>query len=100
MPFKLYSDVVSDAPVLSCDVCGGRILDVWNDKATATPSNNGQTTDVVVHHAKCAATGAVTIPLVNFLRLFIIANRVGDLGSDGKLDRLTVEYPTGKGFEI
>lgn len=99
MAFKLYSDKVSDLPFLACDVCGQRIVDVWGDKATGTPSNDGKVSEVVVHHAACKATGAVQIPLVDFLRLFVISNRIGNLASDGKTDRLSVEYPSGKGFE-
>ena len=53
MAFKLYSDSMLDQPVLACDVCGQQIIDVWNDKATGSPSHNGQVTDVTVHHAAC-----------------------------------------------
>lgn len=98
MAFKLYSDQIMDMPVLACDVCGERILDIWSEKATSTPTN-GKTTNVIVHHAKCAATGTVTIPLADFVRLFVIANRVGSVGSNGKVDKITMEYPTGKGFK-
>lgn len=99
MAFKLYSDKITDLPHLACDVCGQRIVDVWNEKATGTPTGDGKVSEVVVHHAACKATGTVTIPLVDFLRLFVIGIRIGNLASDGKTDRLSVEYPTGKGFE-
>jgi len=99
MGFKLYSDAIADVPLLACDVCGQKIADVWNDKATGSPGTNGQITDVKVHHAACVAQGTVTIALIDFLRLFVLANRIGNLASNGTMDRLTVEYPTGKGFE-
>lgn len=99
MAFKLYSDAQTDRPILVCDVCGQKIADVWSGKATGTPSGAGQVTDVTVHHAACVPpAGAVTIPMVDFLRLLVIQNRIGDLGSNGVIDRLYVEYPTGKGF--
>lgn len=100
MGFKLYSDSIDDRPLLACDVCGLKIVDIWNDKATGTPSNNGQTSDVTIHHAACAATGAVTIPLIEFIRLFVVAARPGDLGSDGVVNTVHVQYPMGKGFEV
>lgn len=101
MAFKLYSDAQVDQPLICCDVCGEKIVDVWSDKATSTPSGNGQVTDVTVHHAACVPpAGAVTIPLIDFLRLLTIQNRIGNLGSNGVVDRLSVEYPTGKGFEV
>lgn len=99
MAFKLYSDQLTDLPYLACDVCGQRIVDVWSDKASGSPTNDGKISEVVVHHAACKAPGALQIPLINFLRLFVIGNRIGNVGSDGKTDRLIVEYPTGKGFE-
>lgn len=100
MAFKLYSDAQVDQPVLACDVCGQQIFDIWNDKATASPSNNGQVTDVTVHHAACVPpVGSVTIPLMNFLRLFAVQARLGDVGSSQGVDTAFVQYPTGKGFE-
>lgn len=101
MAFKLYSDQFSDQPVLMCDVCDQKIFDIWNDKATGSPSHDGQTSAVTVHHAACVPpAGAVTIPLIDFLRLFVVQSRPGDLGSVGGMDRVGVEYPTGKGFEV
>lgn len=100
MSFKLYSDAISDVPFLVCDVCGQKVVDLWNDKATGSPASNGQTTDVKVHHAACQATGTVTIPLIDFLRLFVTSNRLGNLGSSQGVDKVSVEYPTGKGFEV
>lgn len=100
MSFKLRSDSTSDRPVLLCDVCDQPLFDIWSDKATGTPAVD-QTTVITVHHAACVPPdGAVTIPLVDFLRLFVIQNRVGDLGSDGGIDKVGVEYPVGKGFEV
>lgn len=98
MAFKLSSDANADFPMLICDVCGEKVFDIWNDKATGSPVD-GQVTEVKVHHAKCQATGTVTISLIDFLRLFVVQNRVGDLGSSGSIDKVSVEYPTGKGFE-
>lgn len=101
MAFKLYSDAQMDQPLFACDVCGQKIIDIWSDKATGSPSHDGQVTDVVVHHAACIpSAGTVTILLVDFLRLLVIGNRPGDLGSDGVTDKLSVEYPSGKGFEV
>lgn len=101
MAFKLYSDANTDQPVVACDVCGEKILDLWSGRATGSPSHDGQTTDVSVHHPACVPPpGAVTIPLIEFLKLFTIMNRLGDFGSLGGTDRLTVEYPTGRGFEV
>lgn len=100
MAFKLYSDSQVDMPMLTCDVCSERIIDIWNDKATASPSGNGQVTDVSVHHAACVPPpGTVTMPLIDFLRLLVVQNRVGDLGSHQGIDTVYVKYPTGKGFE-
>lgn len=100
MAFKLYSDAQVDHPMLTCDVCGQQIIDVWNDKATGSPGNNGQVTDVTVHHVTCVPpAGSVTIPLMDFLRLFVVQNRVGDIGSNQGMDTAYVQYPTGKGFE-
>ena len=99
MGFKLYSDSMMDRPILMCDVCGGQLVDLFADKASGSPGSNGQITDVVVHHAKCASAGAVHIPLLDFLKLFAIENRIGTLGTDGAVNRLTVEHPAGKGFE-
>jgi len=99
MGFKLYSDSLGDQPYLACDVCGQQIVDIWNDKATATPSYNGQLSDVTVHHAACAATGAVTMLLVDFIRLFVVTNRPGNRGSDGQFDNVNVQYPMGGRFE-
>lgn len=101
MAFKLYSDAQVDQPLIACDVCSERIADVWNAKVTGSPGSNGQVTDVTVHHAACVPPpGAVTITLINFLRLFVIQNRLGDAGSDGVTEHLTVHYPAGKGFEV
>jgi hypothetical protein len=100
MAFKLYSDSILDRPLVACDVCGQPIMDVWNDKATGSPSHDGQVSNVMVHHAACVATGSVTISLIDFLRLLCVQQRIGDLGSDGGIDKLTVEYPTGKGFAV
>ena len=99
MGFKLYSDQFSDLPILACDVCGERILDIWNDKATGSPGLDGQTTDVVIHHASHVVTGTVTMALVDFIRLFIIQSRPGNLGSDGQHDHVDVQYPMGGRFE-
>jgi hypothetical protein len=100
MAFKLYSDAQIDMPMLTCDVCGERIIDIWNDKATGSPSHDGQTTQVSVHHAACVPpSGTVTIALIDFLRLLVVQNRVGDLGSNQGIDTVFVQYPTGKGFE-
>jgi hypothetical protein len=95
MGFKLYSDSMMDMPMLACDVCGQKIIDIWSDKATGTPSQDGQLSDVTVHHASCAATGSVSMQLIDFIRLF----RPGNLGSDGQLDTVHVQYPTGGRFE-
>lgn len=100
MAFKLFSDSMMDTPLISCDVCGQDILDIWNDKATGSPSHNGQVTGVTIHHAGCVATGTVTIPLIEFLRLLAISLRLGDVGSDGLLNTAHVQYPMGKGFEV
>lgn len=99
MAFKLYSDSLGDRPLLVCDVCGLNIVDLWNDKATGSPVPSG-ITDVIIHHAACVASGTVTIPLIDFVRLFTVANRPGDMGSDGIVDKVSVEYPMGKGFEL
>ena len=99
MGFKLYSVQFSDLPILACDVCGERILDIWNDKATGSPGLDGQTTDVVIHHASHVVTGTVTMALVDFIRLFIIQSRPGNLGSDGQHDHVDVQYPMGGRFE-
>jgi hypothetical protein len=100
MGFKLRSDSISDMPIICCDVCDQPIFDIWNDKVTGTPTN-GQTTDVTIHHAACTSPpGSVTMSLIEFLKLFVTQNRVGDLGSDGTTEKVTVEYPTGKGFEV
>ena len=100
MPFKLYSDQFTDQPIFVCDVCDQPIFDIWNNKATGSPSHDGQASDVTVHHATCVPpAGAVTIPLIDFLRLLVVQSRPGDLGSIGGLDKVCVEYPTGKGFE-
>jgi len=98
MSFKLQSDGKTDYPTLVCDVCGQKIFDIWSDKATSSPAKD-QTVDVQIHHAKCQASGTVTIPLIEFLRFFVVQNRVGDLGSNGIVDKVSVEYPTGKGFK-
>jgi hypothetical protein len=99
MGFKLYSDQLMDMPLLACDVCGEKILDIWNDKATGSPGHDGSTTDVKIHHAKCQAPqGTVTMALVDFIRLFVLTNRPGNASSDKKMDRITVEYPIGKRF--
>lgn len=99
MAFKLYSDSFSDIPRLVCDVCSEVIVDVWSDKATGSPSHDGQTTDVTIHHAACPASGAVTILLIDFMRLFAVQARIGDLGSNGQIDTAHVQYRTGRGFE-
>lgn len=99
MAFKLYSDAIADVPFLACDVCGQKIIDLWSGKATGSPGTNGQVTDVKVHHEACVAAGAVQIALIEFLRLFVTASRIGNLASNGTMDKITVEYPTGKGFE-
>ena len=99
MAFKLQSDAVNDRPIILCDVCSQPIQDIWNSRATGSPVN-GQTTALTVRHATCAAAGAVDIALIDFLRLLIIQNRAGDMGSDGKKDWVRVEYPTGKRFQV
>ena len=99
MIFKLLSDAKMDVPFLVCEVCKERTLDLDNDKATGTPQRDGKVVDVVVHHAKCAATGTVSMSLRDFLKLFAVQHRLGDLGSDGKLDRIVLEVPTGRRFE-
>lgn len=100
MTFKLYSDAQVDQPMICCDVCGEKIIDVWSDKATGTPSHDGQLSAVTVHHAACVPpAGSVTMLLIDFLRLFVITNRIGDLGSNQGVDTLHVQYPTGRGFE-
>ena len=94
MAFKLYSGSSVDQPILMCDVCGLKIVDVWNDQATASPGHDGQVVDVTVHHAACPATGAVSMPLIDFLRLFVSRSRLGDVASDGTTDKVYVECPT------
>jgi hypothetical protein len=98
MAFKLSSDSLVDQPILMCDVCQQKIVDIWNDKATGSPAN-GQVVDVTVHHAGCQATGTVTMPLIDFLRLFVARTRLGDVASDGSIDRVYVECPTKGRFE-
>jgi hypothetical protein len=101
MGFKLYSDSSVDRPMLACDVCGLKVFDFWTDKATGTPSHDGQLSDVTVHHAACTPpAGAVTMSLIDFLRLFVVQSRIGDLGSNSTMDKVSVEYPTGKGFSV
>lgn len=100
MAFKLYSDSFADIPRLVCDVCGIEISDIWSGMADGSPAHDGQTTDVVVRHNTCAQSGAVHISLVDFLRLFAVQARYGDLGSSGGTDTVHVQYPTGKGFEV
>jgi hypothetical protein len=100
MAFKLYSDASLDQPVILCDVCSQPMHDLWGGKATGTPTNDGQLSVLTLHHAACSASGAVTISLIEFFRLFVITNRVGDVGSDGVLEKACVEYPMGKGFEV
>lgn len=101
MPFKLYSDAQVDQPLFACDVCSQKIIDIWSDKATGSPSHNGQVTDVTIHHAACVPPpGTVTILLVDFFRLLVMGNRPGDLASDGVTDKLCVEFPAGKRFSV
>jgi hypothetical protein len=100
MAFKLFTDETGDYPHLLCDVCGQRINDFWNGKATCTPGGIGQISDVVVHHPTCAAAGTVSISLADFLKLFSIKNMIGDISSDGVNDKVRMEYPMGKGFEV
>lgn len=99
MIFKLLSDVKQDIPFLVCEVCKERILDLDSDKATGTPGRDGKVVDVVTHHAKCAATGTVSMPLRDFMKLFAVQHRLGDLGSDGKTDKIAVELASGRRFE-
>lgn len=100
MGFKLQSDSFMDRPVILCDVCDQPLADIFSDKATGTPTTN-QFNVVTVHHATCVPpAGSVTIPLIQFLRLLVVQNRIGDLASDGGIDKVGVEYPTGKGFEV
>lgn len=99
MSFKLYSDAMVDLPMLVCDTCHEKIVDVWNDKASGSPGSDGKVTDVVIHHAKCAGAGSVHIPLIDFLKLLVVQYRLGSLGSNGVTDKVTLEYPSGKGFE-
>lgn len=98
MGFKLYSDPTVDRPMFACDVCGQQIVDIWNDKATGSPSHDGQVTDVTIHHRTCQASGTVTMLLIDFIRLLVVSTRPGDLGSNGVLDKVSVEYPMGRGF--
>lgn len=100
MAFKLYSDSFLDRPLLVCDVCNQSITDLYGDKVTGTPSHDGQVSDVTVHHATCPPpAGAVTMSLVDFLRLLVIQGRIGDIGTDQGIDTAHVQYPTGKGFQ-
>jgi hypothetical protein len=99
MAFKLFIDETYDYPYLVCDVCGEKVNDLWSGKATSTPGGAGQTSDVVVHHPTCPAVGTVSIPLIEFLRLFAIKNQVGDISTVGLAERVSAEYPVGKGFE-
>lgn len=99
MAFKLYSDGSVDHPFISCDVCSEKITDVWSAKATGSPQA-GQTVGVTVHHPSCAATGAITMSLIEFLRMFVVKNRIGDVGSDGQVETAHVPYPEGRGFEV
>ena len=99
MGFKLYSDSMTDMPMLACDVCGERIIDIWNDKATGSPGRDGQTTDVVVHHATHDVPGTVSMLLVDFIRLFVVQNRPGNLGSDGVNNTVHVQYPMARRFD-
>lgn len=100
MAFKLFIDETGDYPHLLCDVCGQKVNDFWNGKATSTPGGVGQASDIVVHHPTCVAAGTVSISLIEFLRLFAVKNRIGDVSSDGVKDKATLEYPMGKGFEL
>lgn len=98
--FKLYSDSFLDRPILVCDVCDQPITDIWGDKATATPSRDGHVNPVTIHHAACTPqAGSVTMSLIEFLKLLAVQNRIGDLGSDGGIDTVHVQYPTGGRFE-
>lgn len=99
MIFKMLSDAKMDVPFLVCEVCKERVFDLDNDKATGTPGHDGKIVDVVIHHAKCAATGTVSMPLRGFMSLFAVQHRLGDLGSDGKTDKIVLEVPTGRRFE-
>ena len=100
MAFKLRKDSNADTPLICCDVCGDPIFDIWSARATSTPTT-GQTVAVTVHHPACVPPpGAVTISLIDFLRLFSTQNRLGDLGSDGTTETVCVQYPTGKGFQV
>jgi len=99
MPFKLRADSLMDQPLLACDVCGEPIYDFWNAKASGDRVPDGSVTAVTVHHPACAAAGAVHIPLMDFLQLFVSRNRLGDVGSDGVLDRVSVECPMNRRFE-
>ena len=98
MGFKLFSDLSADYPRLTCDVCGGVLGNIWNDLATATPVQD-QTVDVTIHHVGCAASGSVSMKVVDFLGLFAARARIGDLGSDGTTETVYVRHPANKEFE-
>lgn len=96
MGFKLMQEG-GDWPVLTCDVCGDRIVDLWADKASGSRVDGGLG-NIVVHHAGCATAEPLHMSLIDFFGLFGVRNRVGDVVSDSASTRIVTRDPGG-GFE-
>lgn len=93
MAFKLTQESGRDLPTVMCDVCGNRIYDLWGDLVSGSLGGN-----LIVHHKACVTTEPLHTTVAKFFGMLIARNRIGDLGSDGTTDKITLELPTTEGF--
>ncbi len=94
MAFKLTQEG-RDFPVLICDICGERIIDLWSDLV----SGSRTTGNVVIHHRACPTTEPVHTTIIKFFGMFLALNRVGDLASDGVVEKISLESLVDERFE-
>ncbi len=98
MGLKLTQSNGRDFPVLMCDVCNGRIYDLFGDLASGSRVDGGLG-NIVIHHKACPTTEALHMPLNKFFALTVICNRMGDLASNGVTETLKFEFPVDGGFD-
>jgi len=99
MSLKLVNDGGRDIPVIICDVCGKRIVDVWDDLVSGTRGTFESPGTLVFHHKTCSTTEPVHTSLRAFLAMLGGRNRFGELGQNGGVDRVVFEMHTDEDFE-
>jgi hypothetical protein len=95
---KVTAESGADVPILTCDICGQRISDMWSDQASMNRGAGGEFTDVVIHHERCAVSQTNHTSIAKFLWMLMYRSGIGDRASDGGQGRVSIGFPEGTSF--